>query len=268
MKLSKITLVAAAFAALASAVVFCKKEKPTAGHGLLLEADGKKYVLPRPSHLFTALNSHGVKWEMQADPVTKRDYTSEEKLALNFGMRAAEGLVLIYSGRADAAKVNVAGMRDLAKQLGVEDALSAGVQDVGTAFDKKDDAMIRSALDKMSARIESELLKRGDDRLAVLVSLGGWVEGLHVTTAALSKHYDPAAAELLRQSQVVKIYREALSGSGNVKVSGHDKVIKDIQGFLPDVETLTNVGPGQPVSADNVKKLYDIAEKMKKAVQE
>jgi hypothetical protein len=227
---------------------------------------GMKYILPSPSHLFAALErGKKIDWHELVDVNNETKYTSDVQTALNLGARSADGLVAVYAKNFKAAKQLWLVIDHLAKKINIDKALSKTKKKIQIALQAKDIVKLKKHFDESQSVAEKHLHDKKNDDIAVLISVGGWLEGMYLTTKGLKKKYDADAAELLRQSGLVEAYINRFNKMSNFITK--NIVMQDIIKQMPKIKKLTYAKPGKSIKKKNVLELFKIAEKLKKTIE-
>src|SRR5437660_3584687 len=94
-----------------------------------------------------------------------------------------------------------------------------------------------------------------DQDLIILVSVGGWIRGTQVVSAAVMQNYDERAARVLRQPALVNFIQTKMNDvSPEMR---NDPLVKDVSSELPEVEKLVTFPVGKAPTADDVKKVNE-----------
>jgi hypothetical protein len=92
-----------------------------------------------------------------------------------------------------------------------------------------------------------------DQDLVILVSLGGWIRGTQVVSAAVMLNYDERAAKVLRQPALVNFIRAKINDvSPDMR---DDPLVKEVSAQLTNIEKLVSFPPGQAPTVDDVRKV-------------
>ncbi len=238
------------------------------------------YVLPRPSVLAALLDENEFKYTSFDEINTKKDYTSPLKQALNLGSRAADGIYLLYAdaeSKATAAKINqVAEVVDaLTVKLGLDQALANELENLRKAKDAGNYDQIRQDIDVIFGEIEQALSAADPDRteLAVLVSLGGFIEGLYIITDGLIDDFnEDVAKNILNQKEVVEAYKVSLEEKLPAQIK-KDACISEIYSaindvMLPGIEVLGNESSTTDAIKKTVKKMHLSAQILKNKIEQ
>lgn len=218
-------------------------------------------ILPSPGELFVAIDKLGeADWTDAASYSSKYDYNNNYSRALNLGVRAADGFLAIQAQDKEKLGDMIVVILTLAEELLVREA----ILDKGKMFDQlareeKWDELHRE-LDSLRDDVIEEMKRLGDREIALLVSAGGWIEGLRATTKILNASYKPKASSILYQPTLVDYFNTELGLlSQEAQASPSVKVLID---KLPQIKDLVNVGFKKPVPAENVAQLNELSSEL------
>lgn len=218
-------------------------------------------LLPNPSEVFVALNKVGkTDWSDAAAYSKKYDYNGNYLRALNLGVRAADGFLAIQAR--DKARLGemIVVIITLAEELMVEKTIldkSKKFEDLS----KRDqwDALHKE-LDILREDVVREINRLGDQDVALLVSAGGWIEGLRAATKVLNGKYDAVASSVLYQPKLCDYFSERLKTIG--PEAQKTPAVKQLMAKLPEIKALVDVGYQKPVPKENVTKLNAISSEL------
>lgn len=123
---------------------------------------------------------------------------------------------------------------------------------------------VRSMLDDQQTTVK-EKLNRLDKDAAILVTIGGWLEGLNVVTKSLASNYTADATGIIRNPKLVEYLIGEINGLSTT-AKGND-LVKNITTKLGEIKTLVSVEKGKPIPQESVKKLADISAGLIKDVE-
>jgi hypothetical protein len=131
--------------------------------------------------------------------------------------------------------------------------------DVEQVIDSGVSIMPSGQLGQLSEREVRDLiayLRRNPERtdLAVLVIVGGWLQGGRCVTHVIDKNYTEDVSNVLREQRLVDLIRENLEKVAPVYL--REPVVAQIIRELPDIREKVNVGLKEPVKHENVKWLH------------
>jgi hypothetical protein len=222
--------------------------------------------IPTPGELFAALEKPGKpNWVGQMRGPIGTNYKNRAQIALNLGGLIADGFIAVEAKDSQQVKNIGTDIIKLAKALGVsENVLSRGNSINEFAENNEWDAL-QEELEATQNEVKSSMQTHRDQDLVILVSVGGWIRGTQVVSAAVMQNYDERAAKVLRQPALVNFIQTKLNEvSPEVK---DEPLVKDVTGELPAVEKLVNFPPGKAPTADEVKKVNEAVGKIMTRIQ-
>jgi len=234
-----------------------------AAAGNVLSAEEKarfseNMLLPNPSEIFVALNKIGkTDWTNAASYSKKYDYKGNYLRALNLGVRAADGFLAIQARDKSRLGEMIVVIITLAEELMVEKT----ILDKSKKFEelsKRDqwDALHKE-LDILREDVVREINRLGDQDVALMVCAGGWLEGLRAATKVLNGQYEPVASSVLYQPKLCDYFSDRLKAIG--PEAQKTPAVQKLMARLPEIKALVDVGYQQPISKENIAKLYTIS---------
>ena len=223
-------------------------------------------VIPSPSDLFLALDKMGeVDWNKATSYNPKFVYNNNYLRALNLGVRGADGFIAVQA----RDKAHLAQMIEIiikiAEELGASDTILKKRSEFETYAKKNQWFELRGELDKLRDDIQLELVDQGENDIALLMSIGGWIEGLRITSELLTSQYDKDNSTLLYQPILVQYFHKEFDNlGGNAQ---KNIVVKQIKEKIPEIQSLINVGFEEPVPVENVRKLHTISSQLISAIE-
>src|SRR5881628_87474 len=156
--------------------------------------------IPTPGELFAALGkSEKTDWSGQYRGPMPTTYRNRAQIALNLGSLIADGFIAVEAKDSQQVKNIGTDIIKLAKALGVsENVLSRGNSINEFAENDEWDAL-QEELEATQNEVKSSMQSHRDQDLIILVSVGGWIRGTQVVSAAVMQNYDERAAKVLRQ---------------------------------------------------------------------
>lgn len=231
--------------------------------------DGRNYIMPSPFHSFHFLNNMNFQWKGLAGYNSTSEYPSESQTALNLGFRAADGIVMLFADEKENARKTRIIVIELADRLEITPAIREAVADLDNAvvLHKERDVLDEKII-RLQYQMEKALHKKKKDNLAVLVELGGWLEGLHIASKGIVDNYNPSLAEILRQPHIAEIYIDVLMALSHRASSDREKKLLDsVLEHLIKIYKIANHSHKEAFPLDKVKELYSISEEVKKIIE-
>jgi hypothetical protein len=86
---------------------------------------------------------------------------------------------------------------------------------------------------------------------AVLIIVGGWLQGGRCVTHVVDENYTPDVSNILREPRLVSLIKENMDALPSNYLS--DPLVSKIDGLLPEIKKRVNVGLHDPVKPEDVK---------------
>jgi hypothetical protein len=222
--------------------------------------------IPTPGELFAALEKPGKpNWVGQMRGPISTGYKNRAQIALNLGSLIADGFIAVEAKDSQQVKNIGTDIIKLAKALGVsENVLSRGNSINEFAENDEWDAL-QEELEATQNEVKSSMQTHRDQDLVILVSVGGWIRGTQVVSAAVLQNYDERAAKVLRQPALVSFIQSKLNDiSPEMR---NEALVKDVSSKLPEVEKLVSFPVGKAPTPDEVKKVNEAVDKIMTQIQ-
>lgn len=221
-------------------------------------------IVPAPSEIIMALDMLSeVKWKEVVTYDKSANYSDNYKIALNLGVRVAQGFIAIQAQDRKNTGEMFRICRDLAENFGAKSEMFVEEGEILRLLDENNWTELRSILDDIHLKIKDEMYKYDPD-FVELASVGGWMEGLHIVSKALRSNYSPDASVILYQPELIQYFSEAVK---NIKpLNGNNAEVKEISQMMPEIGRLCEVGSGNPIPLENIEKLYEISSKINRSI--
>lgn len=167
------------------------------------------YTAPSIAHIFQQLD------ELRPLPFDqlKRDLVgagavSREQKGLIFGGLIADGFLIVDAERKNLIDELGRVLLKEARSLGVGDRVmrhSASLTELGRQGKW---AAVRKELISTQADVEKAMVELRDQKMAHLISLGGWLRGLEICAGAVESKFSPARAKVLVQPELIDYFAE------------------------------------------------------------
>jgi hypothetical protein len=188
-----------------------------------------------------------------------------EQRGIIFGCLLADGFIIVeaekQSAIADLARV----LMKEARGLGVGDRVmrhSASLTELGRGGRWPE---VRRELIATQADVEQAMLDLRDQKMAHLISLGGWLRGLDICAGAVEANFSPARAKVLEQPELVDYFNQELN---TLPPSfAHAPLFEKLRSGVKAIKAiLLKAGPGGLQPAD-VKALHAEAQQLHRALR-
>lgn len=199
----------------------------------------------------------------------KRDFpqptrASREQMGLIFGGLIADGFLIV-----EAEKKNL--IEDLgrvllrqAKSLGVGDRVtrhSASLTELGKRGDWPG---MRKELTETQADVEHAMTELKDQKMAHLVSLGGWLRGLEISSGAVDTDYSPERARGLWQRDLINYYAEEMKTLP--PAVAHEPLFDKVRAGVEAIRVILDKAPPDEMSHPEVSALHEQARQVNLAI--
>jgi hypothetical protein len=214
-------------------------------------------------HNLDSLSKVQVNWKTLPTFNKKSSYSNKYTIALNLGSRICDAFVAIQAKDQNKFADMATTVAGLSSKLNAN--IEQSLNDKMFALVKQGKWMeVRGMLDDQQNTVK-EKLNRLDKDAAVLVTIGGWLEGLNVVTKAMTKNYSPAATSVIRNPKLVEYLAGEMNGLSPAAQS--NPLVKEVHSKLDEIKNLVNIEKGKPVPEENVKKLAAISSALVKSVE-
>jgi hypothetical protein len=145
-----------------------------------------------------------------------RDFPSSspahrEQKGMLFGGLIADGFLVVEAKKQNRVEELGRVLLKEARGLGIADRVlrhSASLTELGR---KGDWEAMRKELIATQGDVERALVSLRDQKMAHLISLGGWLRGLEISAAAVDAEFSPARSKMLVQPELVDYFAEEVT---------------------------------------------------------
>ncbi|MEI6035736.1 MAG: hypothetical protein WCS65_15840 [Verrucomicrobiae bacterium] len=229
-------------------------------------AEVEAVVVPVPSEIFSVLDKLGSpNWRGELRESFGKNTGNRAQVALRLGTVIAEGFIAVEAE--DPLKVQEIGREvlALAEAINVRKAVIARSKSITEKADAKDWRAVRKEFDGALHDVRGAMRELGDDELAQLVSIGGWLRGTEVLTSIVSKNYSSAGAELLFQPHLLDYFTSKLDSLKNTRL-GKEELVVRIRKTIAGIRPLIGKDDGSKISADSVQRINKMTGEMVAAI--
>jgi hypothetical protein len=133
-----------------------------------------------------------------------------EQKGLIFGGLVADGFLIVEAERKNLVEGLGRVLIREARGLGIGDRVmrhSASLTELGR---RGDWIAVRKELIVTQADVEEAMIELRDQKMAHLISLGGWLRGLEISAGAIDTDFSPRRAQVLAEPGLIDYFREEL----------------------------------------------------------
>lgn len=171
-----------------------------------------RYTAPSIARIFQQLD------ELKPLPFdqVKRDLprpiaAGREQKALIFGGLIADGFLLVASERKNLIENYGRVLLQQARALGVGDRVTRHSASLIELGQRGNWVRMRSELIQTQIDVEQAMVDLRDEKIAHLISLGGWLRGLEICAAAVVSNFSSERAKLLAQPDLADYFAQELT---------------------------------------------------------
>jgi hypothetical protein len=190
-------------------------------------------------------------------------HTSREQMGLVFGSLVADGFLIVECQKKNLVEDLGRVLLRQARSLGVGDRVmrhSASLTELGK---KGDWTAVRQELISTQEDVEQALTDLRDQKMAHLISLGGWLRGLEITSGAVESNFTSDRAAVLWQRDLINYFAEEIRTLP--PAVAHAPLFEKIRAGVGAMRTLLNQAPDD-LSLAQVKTLHNQARELNLAI--
>jgi hypothetical protein len=169
------------------------------------------YTTPSIEKIFAQLDQLGaLPFDQLKREPPKSTATNREQKGLIFGGLIADGFLIVEAERKNAVENLGRVLMDHARALGVANRVmrhSASLTELGKRGEWQ---QMRQELIATQADVEQAMIDLRDEKMAHLISLGGWLRGLEISAGAVEADFSPARAKVLAQPDLADYFEAEL----------------------------------------------------------
>ena len=131
-------------------------------------------------------------------------------LAVELGFLIAEGFLIVQAEQLEKVEPLAAELNRYGKALGAGDRVNRHAASLLDSAKARDVEQLKKELTATQRDVEKELVTLRDADLAHLISLGGWIRALQVSTVAVDKQFSPERARKVMREDIADYYSETI----------------------------------------------------------
>lgn len=133
-------------------------------------------------------------------------------LAIELGFLIADGFLVVQAEQLEKIEEMAKDLTRYGKALGAGDRVNRHAAGLLDSAKKGDVAQLKKELASTQRDVEDELVTLRDADLAHLISLGGWIRALEVSTVAVDKQFSPERARKVMREDIADYYSDCITG--------------------------------------------------------
>jgi hypothetical protein len=133
-------------------------------------------------------------------------------LAVELGFLIAEGFLIVQAEQLDKVEDLATTLTRYGKALGAGDRVNRHAAGLLDAAKNKDVKLLKQELASTQRDVEAELVTLRDADLAHLISLGGWIRALSISSVAVDEQFTAERARKVMREDIADYYTESVAG--------------------------------------------------------
>jgi hypothetical protein len=222
------------------------------------------YTAPSVADIFQQLDDlKPLPFEQLKREFPQAAHSRREQMGLVFGSLVGDGFLIVECQKKNLVEDLGRVLLRQARSLGVGDRVmrhSASLTELGN---KGDWTAVRSELISTQQDVEQAMSDLRDQKMAHLISLGGWLRGLEITSGAVEDNYTPDRAAVLWQRDLINYFAEEIRTLP--PAVAHTPLFEKIRAGVGAIRTLLNQAPDD-LSLAQVKILHTHARELNLAI--
>jgi len=218
------------------------------------------YTAPSVAEIFQQLDDlKPLPFEQLKRDFPQATHVSREQMGLVFGGLVADGFLIVEAQKKNLVEDLGRVLLRQARSLGVGDRVmrhSASLTELGK---KGDWPAVRRELISTQQDVEQAMTELRDQKMAHLISLGGWLRGLEICAGAVESNYSPDRAAVLWQRDLINYFAEEIKTLP--PPVAHKPLFEKIRTGVGAIRTLLNRAP-EKLSLEEVKTLHAQAKEL------
>lgn len=170
-----------------------------------------RYTTPSITNIFHQLDElKPLPFEQLQRPFPPARRAAREQMGIIFGGLVADGFLIVACERRNTVDDLGRVLLREARSLGVADRVirhSASLTELGK---RGDWTAAREELAATQTDVEQAMAELRDQKMAHLISLGGWLRGLEIAAGAVEMKYTPLRAKVLVQPELANYFAEEM----------------------------------------------------------
>ena len=260
------TIICTLFFAVSGRAPLLAQEKPASAADYEREELGvNPFTAPSVADIFQQLDDlKPLPFEQLKREFPQAMHSGREQMGLVFGGLVADGFLIVECQKRNLVDDLGRVLLRQARSLGVGDRVmrhSASLTELGR---RGDWAAVRRELIATQSDVEQAMTAMRDQKMAHLISLGGWLRGLEIASSAVESKYTPERAAVLWQRDLINYFAEEMKTLP--PPLARTPLFEKLRSGIGTIRTLLNHAPPDKMSLAEVKALHAQARELNLAI--
>ena len=181
-------------------------------------------------------------------------------LAIELGFLIADGFLVVQAGQLERVEQLASDLTRYGKALGAGDRVNRHAAALLDSARNQDVEQLKKELASAQRDVEIELVTLRDTDLAHLISLGGWIRALEVSSAAVDRQFSPERAEKIMREDIADYYTESVAGlEPRISERPSFLIMRDV---LNGMRTAMLISEEEPATPERVREIREQADRL------
>lgn len=222
------------------------------------------YTAPSVAEIFQQLDDlKPLPFDLLKRDFPQATHAGREQMGMVFGGLVADGFLIVEAQKENLVEDLGRVLLRQARSLGVGDRVmrhSASLTELGK---KGDWPAVRRELISTQQDVEQAMTELRDQKMAHLISLGGWLRGLEICAGAVETNYTTDRAAVLWQRDLINYFAEEIKTLP--PAVAHKPLFEKVRAGVGALRALLNRAP-EKLSLEEVKALHAQAKELNLAI--
>ena len=181
-------------------------------------------------------------------------------LAIELGFLIADGFLMVQAGQLKDVEKMAKDLTRYGKALGAGERVNRHAAGLLESAKKGDAPQLKIELASTQRDVEDELVTLKDPDLAHLISLGGWIRALEVSSVAVDKQFSPERARKVMRKDIAEYYSDCITGlEPKISARPNYAAMRDLLEGLSEKMNLEN---DQEPTSESMKEIRKISSQL------
>lgn len=190
---------------------------------------------------------------------------TREQIALVFGGLVADGFLIVACEKKGQVEDFGRVLLRQAQSLSVADRVTRHSASLTELAKHGNWSAVRNELIATQTDVEQAMVEMRDQKIAHLISLGGWLRGLEICAEAIEVDFSPERTRVLLQTDLVDYFSEELMTLP--PAVAHTPLFQKLHARLEAIKTVIDSAGTRPLSGAEIKKILEQARESNRAIE-
>jgi hypothetical protein len=178
-------------------------------------------------------------------------------LAIELGFLIADGFLMVQAEQLKNVEKMAKDLTRYGKALGAGNRINRHTAGLLESAKNGDTPQLKLELSSTQKDVEDELVTLKDADLAHLISLGGWIRALEVSSTAVDKQFSPERARKVMRKDIAEYYSDCITAL-EPKISDRPNYLA-MRDLLEDLSKKMNLENAQEPTPESMKEIRKIS---------